>query len=93
MATDLSASQLGALRRAASALSEQAGRGIARDVFVDLAARDLAVTLYAGDGPVLALVRRLPVATRCSRGGLVASARWRRASPAVSATETSRGPS
>jgi DNA-binding NarL/FixJ family response regulator len=60
MPTDLSARQLVALRRAATALSEQTGRGIARDVLVDLAREELTVTLYGGDGPVLALVRAGP---------------------------------
>jgi DNA-binding NarL/FixJ family response regulator len=60
MTIELSPSQLSVLRRAAAALSEQTGRGIARNVLVELAAERLAVTLHRGGGPALAVVHPIP---------------------------------
>jgi DNA-binding NarL/FixJ family response regulator len=56
MTADGSDLHVQALRRAAAALAGQDGRGIRRDVVIDLAAQGMTVTLHSGD-PVLAVLR------------------------------------
>jgi DNA-binding NarL/FixJ family response regulator len=49
-----------ALHRAARALAEQDGTGIARELIVDVAAPGAAVTMHAEDGHVIAFVEVAP---------------------------------
>lgn len=60
MARDLDDAQLAALRRAAAALSAQDGRGVRRDVVVNLAAAGLEMTVHGESEPVLAVIHPTP---------------------------------
>jgi len=56
----LDETQLRALRRAATAIAAQDGRGVPRHVLVDLAAPGVAMTVHGDAQPVLAVVHALP---------------------------------